>query len=93
MNPISVKQKLEEDEKTQIDLLRTPEIQHHLDEVDSIVEEWDAGKGEKCERCGKIQSLSVTGWVNSHLSYRSTVGSYYTCGNTSSLFLLQHPTW
>jgi hypothetical protein len=86
-----IKKKLEEEEKAETGSLRTPEIQQLYDEVASIQKEWDEEKGEKCERCGKIQKLSVAGWVESHLTYRRN-GNYFTCDTSSSILSLI-PSW
>ena len=83
-----ITKKLEDEEKAETSVLRTPEIQLLCDEVASIQKEWDEGKGEKCERCGKVQKLSVTGWVESHLMYQRS-GSYYKCDTANLLYL--HP--
>ena len=76
---------LQDEEKEQTEILRTPEIQSLNDELYNIVKVWNEGKGQKCERCGKIQNLSISGWVNLHLNYRRD-GSYFTCGAPNDLF-------
>jgi len=86
----ALQKRLDEEEKEKVDALRTPEIAKIYDDINAIVKEWDEGRGEKCNKCGQIQKLSIAGYVLLHEQYRGGE-TFYSCDKNVLGMLYPHP--